>query len=249
MWIGSVVPASQHVGQSLDSDRGFGEPRGCGRERLAMVVHLAVVVEHDQPLGEVAGQHEFDGVVEEVDARRDDHRLGLGGDRPQLGDRCAGLKGYRHRPEAQQRHVDGRVVDAGEAENRDAVTGPHRILRQRGGDSVDPVRQLAVGDGVETGEQFRGCPARGGVGDELNGALAERRPVGVAVDDGLHDLRQPQLGRFNRVRDCLARPGVGELLVCGVQVGDAAREPLLHGYQSTSRILSKSQEVSARRCA
>ena len=88
-----------------------------------MVVHLAVVVEHDQPLGEVAGEHEFDGVVEEVDARRDDHRLGFGSDGPQLRDRRAGLKGDGHRPEAQQRHVDGRVVDAGETENRDAVTG------------------------------------------------------------------------------------------------------------------------------
>ena len=43
---------------------------------------------------------------------------------------------------------------------------------------------LAVGDGLEAGEQLGGCSARRGVGDELDGALPERRPVGIAVDDG-----------------------------------------------------------------
>jgi len=52
-----------------------------------------VVVEHHQPLREMAGEHEFDGIVEEVDARRDDHRLCLGGDGPQRSERCAGLEG------------------------------------------------------------------------------------------------------------------------------------------------------------
>jgi hypothetical protein len=100
----------------------------------------------------VAGQDEFDGVVEEVNARRDDRRFGLGGDGPQLGDRCAALKGHGYRAEAQQRHVDGRVVDAREPEKRDPITGPHRILCQSGRDGVDAAGQLAVGDGVETGE-------------------------------------------------------------------------------------------------
>ena len=122
------------------------------------------------------------------------------------GERCAGLKGDCHRPEAQQRHVDGRVVDAGDSEDRDAITRLHRVLRQCGRDGVDPVRQLAVGDGVETGEQFRGCPTRRRVGDELDRPLSERRPVGVAVEDGLDDLGQPQLGRFNR-RARLSRSG------------------------------------------
>ena len=30
-------------------------------------------------------------------------------------------------PTCSQRHVDGRVVDARESEDRDAVTGPHRV--------------------------------------------------------------------------------------------------------------------------
>ena len=64
---------------------GFGQPRVGGVERLAMVVHLRAVVEHDQPRGRVAGQHQFDGVVEIVDARGDHARLGLGDDGPQFG--------------------------------------------------------------------------------------------------------------------------------------------------------------------
>ena len=44
------VTAGEHVGQSLDDDRGFGESRGGGGHGVAVVVHLAVVVEHHQPL-------------------------------------------------------------------------------------------------------------------------------------------------------------------------------------------------------
>jgi hypothetical protein len=42
------------------------------------------------------------------------------------------------------------------------------------------------------------------------------------------------------VGDCLFRAGIGELLVGGVQVGDAAREPLFTG-------ISRHQESSANR--
>ena len=120
---------------------------------------------------------------------------------------------------------------------------------KRGRYRIDPVRQLAVGDRVETGEQLRGCPAGRRVGDELNGALPKCRPVGITVEDGPHDLWQPQLGRFNRPGDCLIRSGVGELLVCGGQVGDAARKPLFTGNSRHQGSSAKSKEVGAPRCA
>ena len=74
------------------------------------------------------------------------------------------------------------------------------------------------------GEQPRRCPARRRVGDELHGPLPERRPLGVAVQNGLHDLGEPQLGRFNRMRDRFVWSGVGELPVCGVQIENASRQ-------------------------
>ena len=45
-------------------------PTVCLRLRtLPLVVHLGAEVEHDEARGCVAGQHQFDGVVEIVDAR------------------------------------------------------------------------------------------------------------------------------------------------------------------------------------
>jgi hypothetical protein len=46
-------------------------------------------------------------------------------------------------------------VDVNTNEDGDPITWVYRILGQNGLDGVDPVRRLAVGDGVETGEQFR----------------------------------------------------------------------------------------------
>jgi hypothetical protein len=95
--IDGVAPSLPHIAMLERRHRGFGEPRGCSGQRVAVVVDLAVVVEHDQPLGKVTGQHEFDRVVEEIDTRQDGNGLGLCGDRPQLCDGCAGLKGNGNR--------------------------------------------------------------------------------------------------------------------------------------------------------
>ena len=91
-------------------------------KRLALVVDLGAVVEHDQPRGRVAGQHQFDGVVEIVDARGDH----AGSVSATMGRSwvtgalvCSGTDTA---PSVNQRHVDDRVVDAGEAE--DATRSP-----------------------------------------------------------------------------------------------------------------------------
>ena len=70
--------------QSLHNDRarGFPQPCACGFERFTLVVHLRAVVEHDEARGCVAGQHQFDRVVEIVDARSEYARFGLGDDGP-----------------------------------------------------------------------------------------------------------------------------------------------------------------------
>ena len=92
-----------------------------------MVIHLAVVVEHHQPLREMAGQHEFDGVVEELNARRDDHRLGLGENWSKLRHGRAGLQRHRYNTELGQRCVHNNVVRAVEAQDCDTVTPPDEV--------------------------------------------------------------------------------------------------------------------------
>ena len=62
--------------------------------------------------------------------------------------------------------------------------------------------------------------------DESDGALPERGAVRIALHHRSHKLRQSQPGLVDRRGDRLAGAGVGELLVRGVQIGNAAREPL-----------------------
>ena len=54
--------------------------------------------------------------------------------------------------------------------------------------------------------------------------LTERRPVGIALHDGLHDLRQLHPGQLYRCADLIERTGRAELLVAGIELGDAAGE-------------------------
>ncbi len=145
-----------------------------------------------------------------------------------MGLRRAGLQRHRHGGELGQRDVNDGVVDTGEAQDGNPVAGLDRLVVQCGGDGADAVGQLAVGDGVELGQHF-GRGAACGVGDELDRALAEGGSVGVAREDGAHDAGQAQLGATRSVADGLVGLGGGELLVSGVQVCDAAVEPVFAG--------------------
>ena len=62
------LPAVEHVGQRFHTHRAarLRQPRPGGVERLALVVHLGVVVEDDQPRGRVPGQRQFNGIVQIV---------------------------------------------------------------------------------------------------------------------------------------------------------------------------------------
>ena len=164
-----------------------------GLQRLTVVVDLGAIVEDHQPAGRVArvggSQDQVDRIGEVVDTRRDDRGFGLGDDRQQLRDRRAGLQRHRHGADNAQRDVDAGVVDAGEAEHADTITGCHHSVGQSAGQCVDAGGQLAVGDGVEPGEQLGRRAAGLRVFDQLDGALSQRRTVGVAVQHGLDDLR------------------------------------------------------------
>ena len=96
-------------------------------QRLAVVVELAAVVEDHQPSGRVtrlgAGKDHVDRIREVVNAGREDGGLGLEDDRLQLRDRRAGLQRDRHGADDTECDVDRGVVDAGEAQNGDPVTG------------------------------------------------------------------------------------------------------------------------------
>ena len=144
-----------------------GQPLPGALQRLTVVVELAAVVEHHQASGSVArlggGQDHVDRVGQVVDAGGEDGGLGLGDDRLQLGDRRAGLQRHRDGAGDTQRDVDGGVVDAGEAEYADPVTGGDQPVGQRAGHLADPLGQLAVGDLVEPGQQLGWCARSAGL--------------------------------------------------------------------------------------
>ena len=228
------LPAFEQLGQGLHQHRAarFGQPRPGGIERFALVVHLGAVVEHDQPRRRVARQHQFDGVAEIVDARSEYARFGLCDDGPQLADRCAGLQRNGHRAQLDQRHVDGRVVHTREAQHTDAVAWLDRMPRAVGqcaGDRADALPQLAIRDGLEPGQKLKRSAAGLRICGEVDSAFSDRRPLRIGPHDGAHDPRQPQPGLLDRCGQCLDGPGIGELGVGGVQIGDAAREPLFAG--------------------
>ena len=158
-----------------------------------MVVDLWVVVEHHQALGRVRGQGEFDSVSEVVDAGKDCHRLGLEQDRVQLWHRRTGLERHRDGSGQGQGHVHDGVVGAGEAERRDPIAGVDRIACQGVGESLYACPRLVVGQGVEAGLQLGDRAARG-IGNELDGALAEGGPVGVAGHHGADHVGEQDAG-------------------------------------------------------
>jgi hypothetical protein len=162
-----------------------------------------------------AAQDQLDGVGQLVDARRDQAWLGLGHDRLQLGDGGAGLQRNGHRADHAQRHVDGGVVDAGEAQHADPVAGRQRVVGEGARQRTRPVAELSVGDGLVAGEQLqRGAPGLG-VFDELDDALTQCGSLRVAVQRDLDDLGQSQPGLFKGRGDRRVGPGGGELRVVG----------------------------------
>ena len=84
---------------------------------------------------------------------------------------------------------------------------------------------------------------------KFDGALPEGGPVGVALDDGLHDLGQSHAGLFDRLGDRLQWHGRGELRIIGGQFGDPAGEPvgsalgMVNRHEKTSRKIEISNGV------
>jgi hypothetical protein len=191
-----------------------------------VVVDLGVIVEHDEPLGRMRGECEFDGVGEVVDAGQDRHRLGFGEDGVELVQWCAGLQRYGHGSGQGQRHVDDDVVGAGEAQRRDPVAGLDGGAGQGVCQRLHPCPGLAVGEGVEAGLEF-GDGAAGGVGDELDGALAEGGPVGVAGHHRADDVGEQDAGGVDSGADRWVGLCRNQLRVSGDQMGEAVQEPRL----------------------
>ena len=97
-------------------------------------------------------------------------------------------------PADAQRDVDGRVVDAGEAEYADSVTGADQPVGQSAGHLADAVGQLAVGDFVEPGQQRGGGAPGLRVCHQLIRPLRQRGPVGVTLQHGLDDRGEVRPG-------------------------------------------------------
>lgn len=211
----------------------------CSGHCVAVVVDLRPVVEHDQPGRLRSRQNQLDRFGEVIDARGERRRLGLGDDRPQRFQGCAGLQRHRDGAQFDQRDVDAGVVDAGEPEHRNAVTPTDRIVGQRVGDGAYPCGEFAVGDGLEAGEQSSGRATGVGVGGELDGARTERGTVGIPVEDGADQRGQSQVGPLDGGGDSVVGDGGGELRVRSVQIGDAAFESLvasINRHRNSSRI-------------
>ncbi|BBX70653.1 hypothetical protein MPSYJ_41140 [Mycolicibacterium psychrotolerans] len=231
--------ALEHLGEGehLDRAAAVGQTGAGVGEGVAVIVDLGPVIEDDDAAHRVGVAREVHGVGEMVDRRGDDRGFGLGDDGLQRRGRRTRLQRNGHRAAQRQGHVDDRVVHAGEAQQRDAVTGCD--VGEGVHQGVYPGGQFGVGDGVESGEEFGGGASGLRIADEAHGALPQRGPRGVAVEHGGHDLGKAYSRLVDGVGDGVIRGGGGEFRIGGVQVGDAAGEPLVAGF---SRHQKSSQE-------
>ena len=74
-----------------------------------------------------------------------------------LGDRRAGLQRHRHSANRDQRHVDHRVVDAGEAEDADAGHRAAQVVLRRGAHAASTRFHNRGGDGLGAWQGRRWC--------------------------------------------------------------------------------------------
>jgi hypothetical protein len=198
---------------------------GTGRlEVLPLLIDLGSVVEHHQLPQRRTGQHGLDRQVEVLRAHGDDPRFALLDDRPQSRHRSVVLQRHGHQTEVGAYHVDDQVVSTGEPDRRDHISGGDRIggvVAPGAGDRTHPVPHLAVADGLEPGLQLY-RRAAGGVGHQLAGTLSKRRAIGVALDDRLVDLGEPEIGRAGRLDHLRKGSGRAELRITFVQLGHPA---------------------------
>ena len=210
--VGVLRGLSDEVIEGLDRDVVVGQAYCGGFQCFAVVVDLGVVVEHHQALRCVRGEREFDGVPEVVDAGDDRDRFGLDEDRVQLLHRSICLQRNRDGSGKRQRHIHDRVVGTGEPERCDTVAGPYRVVGQCVGEGAHTSPCLAVGQGVESRLQ-RGNSASVCIGDEFDGALAQRGPVGIAVHHGADHVGQYHAGAVEYGGDRWIGLGGNELRV------------------------------------
>lgn len=79
---------------------------------------------------------------------------------------------------------------------------------------------------LNRGQRTNRLTARHGVGSQFMCALSKRRPVGVALHDRCHDLREPHARLLDRRGDRLQRHAVAKLRR---RIGYAMREPFFSG--------------------
>ncbi len=193
-----------------------------GGHCFAVVVEFGERVEDDDPRDGGSGEGQFDGVGQMFDGGGDEYGFGLGDDRCQRRERCAGLQWDRNSADRRQRHVDGRVVHAGEAQQRHPVARGDVVERRS--QSADAPGQFTVGDGVEVGQQSRSGPPALRVSGEFDGALTQCRSLGVALEHGRDDVGQSHVGSIQGRRDRLVGHRGGELRIGGAQLGDAVND-------------------------
>lgn len=134
-----------------------------------------------------------------------------------------------NQPEVAADQVECQIFGAGETDRRDEVPGRHGVrgvVPPRGGDRAHIGPQLAVGHGVEAGEQSRGGTPGRGVGAQCLGPPAHRGPIGVALDEQLQNLGQAQARLARRLLQRQIGLGVAELFVGRGQLADAGGDPL-----------------------
>ena len=172
-----------------------------------MLVDLRLVVEYHQMAQRRTLQSGLDSQIQICRARGEHPRLDLVDDRFQYRDRGVVLQWHRHQAEVGAHQLDSQIAGPGETDSGNEVARIHRrrlIAAPCRSDRAHLRPQVAVADGLESGQQPRGGAASRRVEHQLSRALPECGPIRVAPDERLDHLGQPKSGpacRVDHVRD------------------------------------------------
>ena len=150
---------------------------------FALGVVVRAILEHHEARGPVTAEHDLDGVVEALDARREAAGLRVGDDSRERRNRSVRLQRHADRAEVRGRQVCDHVSRAGEAQDADEIAGSHLhvlVVLPYARERAHVGRDLSIGRRLEVVEQLLGA-APGRIRHDRRRTPAQCRAIGVRL--------------------------------------------------------------------
>jgi len=207
-------------------------------EPLALIIHIGLIAEEQQPPRPPARQHELHRRRQRLDVGREPARLHFREDGLKLRQRRIGLQRHDHGTVVNRREIDRDEVGAGEGKDAQPIVGtqsPVCVVVPEPGQSPDSRPELAVGHRLEVRKKTA-APAAGRIRHQLAGPRGEGRTLRISFHHDLHDLRETELRPAPRLGDVGSGQRRTEGGIFGFELLDALRDGIVrHLVRDTDR--------------